>query len=117
MYDLYINNKLYSFWVVYDPRIPKLSWIIPFVYWNTKFNLVHKEFSYGERDLNKIELIILVIFSGCIISLGYAVGYNMDESFQEHMRYLETCTDGLDGLLYDDKIFCHQYDISMRTTK
>ena len=61
---------------------------------------------------------MLVLFSGCIISLGYAVGYNMDESFQEHMRYLETCTDGLDNIENTgDIVFCHQYDISMRTTK
>ena len=58
-----------------------------------------------------------VLFSGCIISLGYAVGINMDESFQEHLRYLQTCTEGLEGLEYDDLYFCHQYDISMRTTK
>ena len=60
---------------------------------------------------------MMVVFSGCIISLGYAVGYSMDESFQEHMKYLQTCTEGLDNLPDDDLIFCHQYDISMRTTQ
>ena len=60
---------------------------------------------------------MLVLFSSCIISLGYAIGYGIDESYQEYARYLETCTEGLDGLEYDDVWFCHQYDISMRTTK
>ena len=59
---------------------------------------------------------MLVIFSGCIISLGYVVGFNMDQSFQEHMKYLKLCSNGLPEEP-DDLIFCHQYDISMRTTK
>ena len=61
---------------------------------------------------------MLVVFSSCIISLGYAVGDNIDQSLQEHLKYLDLCSNGLDDIeSIDDIVFCHQYDISMRITK
>lgn len=58
------------------------------------------------------------MFSGCIVSMGYAVGYGIDTTYQEHMRYLQVCTEGLENIEnVDDYVFCHEYDISMRTTR
>ena len=59
---------------------------------------------------------MVVIFSGCIISMGYAVGYNIDTTLQEHIKYLELCSNGLPENP-DDLVFCHRYDISVRSTQ
>lgn len=67
--------------------------------------------------MNKYEVIFLMMVCVCISLAGYLTGYEMDNSLQEHMRYLETCTEGLEGLSDIDIVFCHQYDIAMRTTR
>lgn len=60
---------------------------------------------------------MLVVISIGIIVLGHGIGYVIDETLKEHIRYLQTCTEGLENLSTGDYVFCHQYDISMRTTK